>query len=80
LYENRGLIALGVKGVVAAAKDRIVPLCNVEVVETLVARTNDSGLGDENSHVGTTVVGMEEFPKGVTAFVSIVVYNTVWRS
>jgi hypothetical protein len=69
-----------VKGVVAAPKDGIRPLCDVEVVETMVAWTSDSGLGGENSHVVTTVVGIEEFLEGVTTFVSIVVCNTVWRS
>jgi hypothetical protein len=45
-----------------------------------VAQTNDGGLGGENSPVVTTVVGIEEFPEGVTTFVSIAVCNTVWRS
>jgi hypothetical protein len=53
-----------VKGVVVAAKDGIRPLCKVVVVETMVAWTNDGGLGDENSPVVTTVVGIEEFPEG----------------
>jgi hypothetical protein len=66
-----------VKGVVAAAKDGIRPLCDVEVVETMVARTSDDGLGGENSPVVTNVVGIEEFPEGVTSFVSIAVCNTV---
>jgi hypothetical protein len=69
-----------VKGVVAAAKDRIGPWCEVVVVDTMVARNDDDGLGGEISPVVTTVVGIEEFPKGVLAFVSIVVCNTVWRS
>jgi hypothetical protein len=69
-----------VKGVVATAKVGIRPLCDVEAVETMVARTDDSGLGGENSSVVTTVVGIEEFPEGVTAFVSIFVCNTVWCS
>jgi hypothetical protein len=60
----------------AAAKDGIGPLCDVEAVKTIVARTSDNGLGGENSHVVTTVVGIEEFPEGVTTFVSIVVCNT----
>jgi hypothetical protein len=66
-----------VKGVVAATKDGIRPLCEVVVVETMVARTDDGGLGDEISPVVTTVVGIEEFPEGVTTFVSIAVCNTV---
>jgi hypothetical protein len=68
-----------VKGVVAAAKDGIGPLCDVEAVKTMVARTGDGGLGGENFPVVTTVVGIEEFPEGVTSFVSIVVCNTFWH-
>jgi hypothetical protein len=69
-----------VKGVVVAAKDRFGPLCEVVVVETMVAWTDDSKLGDDDSPVVTTVVGIEEFPKGITTFVSIAVCDTVWRS
>ena len=65
------------KGVVATAKDGIEPLCDVEAVEKMVAQTDDGGLGGENSPVVTTVVGIEEFPKGVTTFVSIVACETV---
>ena len=57
----------------AAAIDGIRTLCDVEVVETMVAQTGDGGLGGGDSPVVTTIVGIEEFPKGVTAFVSIVV-------
>ena len=57
-YENGGPVALGVKGVVAAAIDGIGPLCDVVAVETMVARTNDGKLGDD-SPVVATVVGME---------------------
>jgi hypothetical protein len=66
-----------VKGVVAAAKDGIGPLCDVEAVDTMVARTDDGGLEGENSPVVKTVVGIEEFLEGATTFVSIVVCNTV---
>jgi hypothetical protein len=66
-----------VKGVVATIKDVIEPLCDVEVVETMVAQTSDGGLGGGNSHVVTTIVGIEEFPEGVTTFVSIAACNTV---
>jgi hypothetical protein len=69
-----------VKGVVTAAKDGIRPLCDVEAVDTMVAQTDDNGLGGENSLVVTNVVGIEEFPEGVTKFVFIVVCNTVWCS
>jgi hypothetical protein len=57
-YENGGPVPLGVKGVVDAAKDRIGPLCDVEVVETMVVGTNDDGLGGESSLVVTTIVGI----------------------
>jgi hypothetical protein len=69
-----------VKGVVASANDEFGPLCEVVAVETMVAWTDDGGLGDEISPVVTTVVGIEEFPEGVTTFVSIDVCDTVWRS
>jgi hypothetical protein len=62
---------------VATAKDGIRPLFDVEMVDTMVAQTSDSGLGGENSPVVTTVVGIEEFLEGVTTFVSIVVCDTV---
>jgi hypothetical protein len=73
-------VPLGVKGVVAAAKDVIRTLCDVVAVETMVAWIGDGGLGGGNSPVVTTVVGIEEFPEGVTTFVSIVVCDTVWHS
>ena len=65
------------KGVVATAKDGIGPLCNVVAIKTMVARIGDGGLGGGNSLVVTTVVGIEEFPEGVTTFVSIAACNTV---
>ena len=68
------------KGFVATAKDDIRPLCEVDAVETMVARTGDGGLGGGNSPVVTTVVGIEEFPKGVTTFVSIATCDTIWHS
>jgi hypothetical protein len=68
-----------VKGVVATAKEGFGPLCEVVVVETTVAQTDDGRLGDD-SHVVTTVVGIEEFLEEVTTFVSIVVCDTVWHS
>jgi hypothetical protein len=66
-----------VKGVVAATKDEMGPLCDVEMVDTMVAQISDGGLGGGNSPMVTTVVGIEEFPKGVTTFVSISLCNTV---
>jgi hypothetical protein len=71
-YENRGPVALGVKGFVAAVIDGIDPLCNVVATKTIVARTDEGKLGDA-SPVVATVVGMEGFPEEVTVFVSIVV-------
>ena len=78
MYENEGPVALGVKGVVASAKDGIGPLCEVVVVETTVAQTNKGRLGYE-SLVVTIVVGIEEFLEEVATFVSIVAYDTVWH-
>jgi hypothetical protein len=69
-----------VKGVVAIAIDGIGPLFEVEAVDTMVDQTSDSALGGGNSLVVTTVVGIEEFPEEVAAFVSIVVCNTIWHS
>ena len=71
-YENGGPVALGVKGVVAAAIDGVGPLCDIVAVETMVAQTDDGKLGDD-SPVVATVVGMEQFPEEVTTFVSIAV-------
>ena len=68
------------KGVVATARDKIRPLCDVVAIETMVARTGDDGLGGGNSHVVTTIVGIEEFPKEVTTFVSIAACDIVWHS
>jgi hypothetical protein len=69
-----------VKGVVAISKDGFRPLCEVVLVETMVAQIDDGKLGDDNSIVVTTMVGIEEFLEGVTTFVSIAVCDTVWRS
>jgi hypothetical protein len=71
-YENRGPVTLGVKGGVAAAIDGDRPLCDVVAVETVVAQTDDGKLGHA-SPVVTTVMGIEEFPGEVTAFVAIAV-------
>jgi hypothetical protein len=64
---------------VAATIDGIRPLCEVEAIETMVAQTGDGGLGGGNSPMVTTVVGIEEFPQGVIAFVSIATCDTVWH-
>jgi hypothetical protein len=65
---------------VVAAIHGIGPLCEVEVVETMVDQTSDGGLGGGKYPVVTTVVGIEEFPEGVTTFVSIAVCDIVWHS
>jgi hypothetical protein len=51
---TEGLVALSVKGAVATAIDRIGPLLEVEVVETMVAQTGGGG----KYPVVTTVVGI----------------------
>jgi hypothetical protein len=63
----------------AATIDGIVPLCKVEAAETMVAQIGDGGLGGGKSPVVTTIVGIEEFPRGVTTFVSIASCDTVWH-
>jgi hypothetical protein len=68
-----------VKGVVVAAIDGIGPLCDVVAAETMVAWTDDGRLGDD-SPVVEIVVGIEDFPKEVTTFVSIDVWGTIWHS
>jgi hypothetical protein len=68
-----------VKGVVADTIDGIRPLIKVEVIKTMVAQTGDGGLGSVNSRVVTTVVGIEEFPEGVTTFISIAACDTIWH-
>jgi hypothetical protein len=59
-----------VKEVVVVTIDGFGPLCDVVAAETMVARTDDSRLGDD-SLVVETVMGIEEIQEGVTAFVSI---------
>jgi hypothetical protein len=66
-----------VKGVVATAIDGFGRLCEVVAIETMVAWTDDDGLGGERSPVVTTVVGIEEFPEEAEAFVSIATCDTV---
>ena len=44
MYENRGPVALCVKGVVSAAIDGIRPLLEVEAVDTMVASIDNGGL------------------------------------
>jgi hypothetical protein len=76
LYENEGSVTLGWKGIVATTKDGIRTLCNVEAVKIMVAQTSDGDLRGGNSPVVTIIVGIEEFPEGVTTFVSIVACDT----
>jgi hypothetical protein len=71
-YDNGEPVALGVKRVMATMIDGVGPLCDIVAAETMVARTDDSKLGDA-SPVVATVVGMEELPEEVTMFVSIAV-------
>jgi hypothetical protein len=69
-----------VKGVGASAKDGIRPLLEVEVFKTMVAWTDDGGLGGGTPLVVIVVVGIGEFPEEVAAFVSIVPCDIVWCS
>ena len=68
------------KGTVVTAKEGIRPLLEVEEIETVVARTDDGGLGGGTPPVVTVIVGIEEFPEEVAAFVSIAACDTIWRS
>jgi hypothetical protein len=54
-YENRGPVALWVKGVVIAAIERITPFPKVEAVEAIVAQTGDDWLGGRTRLVVTSV-------------------------
>jgi hypothetical protein len=65
-YENGVLVALGMKGFVAAAIDGIGPLCDVVAAETVVARTDDKGKLGEASPVATPVTVTEEVPVEMT--------------
>jgi hypothetical protein len=56
---------------VAIAKDGIGPLLEVEAVETMVARTDDGGVGGGTPPVTTTMVGILGFPEEETGFASI---------
>jgi hypothetical protein len=69
-YENGGPVTLGVKGGVVATIDGIGPLCDVVAAETMVAWIDDDKLGDA-SLVVAMVMGIEEFPQEVIAFVAI---------
>jgi hypothetical protein len=71
MYENGGPVTLCVKGIVSTAIDGIGPLLEVGVVDTMVARTNDSGLGGGIPPLVEILVGIEEFPEEVAAFVSL---------
>jgi hypothetical protein len=60
-YENGALVALDVKGFVAATIDGVGPLCDVVAAGAMVLLTTDGKLGDV-SPVVTTVIGMEDVP------------------
>jgi hypothetical protein len=70
-YESGGPITLCVKGEVVVAKDGVRPLLEVEAVETMVARTDDDGVGGGTPPVTTTVAGILGFPEEETRFASI---------
>jgi hypothetical protein len=54
-YENRGLVALWVKGAVIAAIETIRLLPEVEAVETIMFWTDDGWLGGKKTPVVTVV-------------------------
>jgi hypothetical protein len=58
LYENRGPVALCVNGAVVVTIDDIIPLPEIEVVETIVFWTGEGGLGGEIPPMVATVEGV----------------------
>jgi hypothetical protein len=56
--EGGGLISLCVNGVVVTTADGIIPLLEVEGVETTVVRTNEGGLRGEIPLVVETIKGL----------------------
>jgi hypothetical protein len=81
MYENGGPVTLYVKGEVVIAKYGIRTLLEVEVVETVVARTNDGGVGGRTPPMTTTVAGISGFPEEETKFSSITIrFKYVKRS
>jgi hypothetical protein len=71
-YENGAPVALDVKGFVAAMIYGIGPLCDEVVAGAMVVLTANGKLG-EASPVVAIVMGTEEFPEEVAAFVAIAV-------
>jgi hypothetical protein len=57
-YENKGFVALWVKGAVIAAIDGIIPLPEVEAVKTMVLQTGDSWLGGRTPPVVIVIEGV----------------------
>jgi hypothetical protein len=57
-YENGGFVALWVNEVVIAVIDRIRPLPEVEVVDTIVVWTGDGWLGGGTPPVVTVIEGI----------------------
>jgi hypothetical protein len=73
-YENRGPVALYVKGVVVVSKDGFGPLLEVEVVETMVSWTGDGGVGGGTPPVMTIMAGISGFPEEEIGFASITIH------
>jgi hypothetical protein len=57
-YENGGPISLWVNGAVITTIDRIIPLLEVEAVDTIVVHTDDGLLGGGTPPVVTVVEGI----------------------
>jgi hypothetical protein len=70
-YENGVPVTLCVKGAMVVTKYGIGPLLKVEAVQTMVAQTNDGGVGGGTPPMTTTVVGILGFPEEETGFSSI---------
>jgi hypothetical protein len=58
LYENGGPFTLYVNEVVIAAIEKIRPLLEVEVVDTIIVQVDEGGFGGETSPVVAVVKGV----------------------
>jgi hypothetical protein len=70
-YENGWLVALYVNRAMVATEYRIIPLPEVEGVETTVVRTGEGGLGGVMPPVVLAETGVWGLPEKVATFSSI---------
>jgi hypothetical protein len=72
-YENGGPVILCVNGAVVIAKYRIRPLLKVDTFETMVAQTNDCGVGGGTPPMMKIMAGISRFSKEETRFAPITI-------